>query len=104
MKIEVVTLFPEMIRQALTHGVVGRALRRGLLSVGVEDPRSHTDDPHRTVDDRPYGGGPGMVMKPEPLCAAIAAARARVPEGSRRIYLSAQGRRFDQAWAREAAQ
>jgi tRNA (guanine37-N1)-methyltransferase len=98
-KIEVVTLFPEMIRQALTHGVVGRALRRGLLSVGVEDPRSHTDDPHRTVDDRPYGGGPGMVMKPEPLCAAIAAARARVPEGSRRIYLSAQGRRFDQAWA-----
>ena len=99
MKIEVVTLFPEMIRQALTHGVVGRALRRGLLSVGVEDPRSHTDDAHRTVDDRPYGGGPGMVMKPEPLCAAIAAARARVPEGSRRIYLSAQGRRFDQAWA-----
>jgi tRNA (guanine37-N1)-methyltransferase len=98
-KIEVVTLFPEMIRQALTHGVVGRALRRGLLSVGVEDPRSHTDDPHRTVDDRPYGGGPGMVMKPEPLCAAIAAARARVPEGSRRIYLSAQGRRFDQTWA-----
>jgi tRNA (guanine37-N1)-methyltransferase len=99
MKIEVVTLFPEMIRQALTHGVVGRALRRGLLSVGVEDPRSHTDDAHRTVDDRPYGGGPGMVMKPEPLCAAIAADRARVPEGSRRIYLSAQGRRFDQAWA-----
>jgi tRNA (guanine37-N1)-methyltransferase len=99
MKIEVVTLFPEMIRQALTHGVVGRALRRGLLSVGVEDPRSHTGDPHRTVDDRPYGGGPGMVMKPEPLCAAIAAARARVPEGSRRIYLSAQGRRFDQGWA-----
>jgi tRNA (guanine37-N1)-methyltransferase len=98
-KIEVVTLFPEMIRQALTHGVVGRALRRGLLSVGVEDPRSHTDDAHRTVDDRPYGGGPGMVMKPEPLCAAIAAARARVPEGSRRIYLSAQGRRFDQGWA-----
>jgi tRNA (guanine37-N1)-methyltransferase len=98
-KIEVVTLFPEMIRQALTHGVVGRALRRGLLSVGVEDPRLHTDDVHRTVDDRPYGGGPGMVMKPEPLCAAIAAARARVPEGSRRVYLSAQGRRFDQGWA-----
>ena len=99
MKIEVVTLFPEMIRQALTHGVVGRALRRGLLSVGVEDPRTHTSDVHHTVDDRPYGGGPGMVMKPEPLCAAIAAAAARVPAGSRRVYLSAQGRRFDQGWA-----
>jgi tRNA (guanine37-N1)-methyltransferase len=98
-KIEVVTLFPEMIRQALTHGITGRAIRRGLLSVGTEDPREHTHDAHRTVDDRPYGGGPGMVMKPEPLTAAIAAARARVPMGSQRVYLSAQGRRFDQARA-----
>ena len=79
--------------------MAGRAVKRGLLSVGAEDPRVHTDDPHRTVDDRPYGGGPGMVMKPEPLCAAIAAATARVPAGSRRIYLSAQGGRFDQATA-----
>jgi tRNA (guanine37-N1)-methyltransferase len=69
------------------------------VTVGCEDPRSHTRDVHRTVDDRPYGGGPGMVMKPEPLSAAIAAAMARVPAGSRRIYLSAQGRRFDQARA-----
>ena len=99
MKIEVVTLFPEMIRQAMEFGVTGRAVKRGLLSVGTEDPRTHTSDVHRTVDDRPYGGGPGMVMKPEPLGAAIAAARQRVPAGSRRIYLSAQGRRFDQAYA-----
>lgn len=99
MKIEVVTLFPEMILDALRHGVTGRAIRRELLSVGTEDPRAHTHDVHRTVDDRPYGGGPGMVMKPEPLSAAIAAAQARVPAGSRRIYLSAQGRRFDQAYA-----
>jgi len=98
-KIEVVTLFPEMIRQAMEFGITGRAVKRGLLSVGTEDPRVHTSDVHRTVDDRPYGGGPGMVMKPEPLTAAIAAATARVPAGSRRIYLSAQGRRFDQARA-----
>lgn len=99
MKIEVVTLFPELIQDALRHGVTGRAIRRGLLSVGTEDPRAHTSDVHRTVDDRPYGGGPGMVLKPEPLTAAIAAAVARVPQGALRICLSAQGRRFDQAWA-----
>jgi tRNA (guanine37-N1)-methyltransferase len=96
LKCVVVTLFPGMIRQALEYGVTGRAIRRGLLAVDTEDPRAHTDDAHRTVDDRPYGGGPGMVMKPEPLCAAIAAAAARLPAGSRRIYLSAQGARFDQ--------
>jgi tRNA (guanine37-N1)-methyltransferase len=100
-KIEVVSLFPEMIQEAMRHGVTGRAVRRGLLTVGTEDPRSHTSDVHHTVDDRPYGGGPGMVLKPEPLTAAIAAAASRVPAGSRRIYLSAQGRRFDQAWADE---
>ena len=96
MHIEVVTLFPEMIRQALAHGVLGRAQERGLLTVGCEDPRSHTSDVHHTVDDRPYGGGPGMVLKPEPLTAAIAAAQERCSPGSRRICLSAQGRPFDQ--------
>jgi tRNA (guanine37-N1)-methyltransferase len=101
MHVEVVTLFPEMIRQALGHGVLGRALERGLLTVGCEDPRSHTSDVHHTVDDRPYGGGPGMVLKPEPLTAAIAAAMARCPPGGRRIYLSAQGRPFDQAKAQQ---
>src|ERR1700748_968083 len=92
-----------MISGALKCGIVGRALDRGLLSVGTEDPRSHTTDPHRTVDDRPYGGGPGMVLKAEPILAAIDAARARLPEGSPRIYLSAQGERFGQRQAEELA-
>jgi tRNA (guanine37-N1)-methyltransferase len=102
-KIEVVTLFPEMIREAVKHGVLGRAVARGLMSIGTEDPRAYATDVHRTVDDRPYGGGPGMVMKPEPLTQAIAAAQARVPAGSRRVYLSAQGRRFDQSLAKTLA-
>jgi tRNA (guanine37-N1)-methyltransferase len=101
MKIEVVTLFPEMITGALEFGIVGRAVERGLLSVGTEDPRAHTSDAHRTVDDRPYGGGPGMVLKPEPLLAAIRAAQARLPQGAARIYLSAQGEPLTQALARE---
>jgi tRNA (guanine37-N1)-methyltransferase len=103
MKIEVVTLFPDMIAQALTFGIVGRAIERGLLAVATEDPRAHTSDVHRTVDDRPYGGGPGMVLKPEPMLAAIRAAQARLPPGAPRIYLSAQGRPFDQAQAHELA-
>ena len=103
MKIEVVTLFPRMIAAALEFGIVGRAIGRGLLTVGTEDPRAHATDVHRTVDDRPYGGGPGMVMKPEPLLAAIRAAHARLPPGSPRVYLSAQGRPFRQAQARELA-
>ena len=103
MKIEVVTLFPRMIAGTLEFGVVGRAIAGGLLGVGTEDPRAHTSDVHRTVDDRPYGGGPGMVMKPEPLLAAIRAAHARLPPGSPRVYLSAQGEPFGQALAQELA-
>jgi tRNA (guanine37-N1)-methyltransferase len=103
MQIEVVTLFPELVTGVLEFGIVGRAIGRGLLSVGAEDPRAHTMDAHRTVDDRPYGGGPGMVLKPEPLLAAIRAAHSRLPPGSPRVYLSAQGERLDQALARELA-
>jgi tRNA (guanine37-N1)-methyltransferase len=102
-RIEVVTLFPELLREALRHGVLGRAQQRGLLAVGCEDPRMHTSDVHKSVDDRPYGGGPGMVMKPEPLCAAIAAALARLPPGSRCIALSAQGQPLTQQRVRELA-
>jgi tRNA (guanine37-N1)-methyltransferase len=102
-RIEVVTLFPSLIAQGLEHGVLGRAIERGLLQVGTEDPRAHTHDPHRTVDDRPYGGGPGMVLKPEPLCAAVRAASARLPAGSVRIALSAQGERLTQHQVRELA-
>jgi len=101
MHIEVVTLFPELIREAVKFGVLGRALERGLVWVGCEDPRAHTRDLHRTVDDRPYGGGPGMVLKPEPMTAAIDSAVARLPAGSPRIYLSAQGVPFTQSLAKE---
>jgi tRNA (guanine37-N1)-methyltransferase len=103
LRFEVVTLFPVLIRAYLEAGVVGRAVARGLLQVGTEDPRVHTSDVHRTVDDRPYGGGPGMVMKPEPLAAAIRAATARMPAGSPVVALGAAGRPFDQATAARLA-
>ena len=101
MQFEVVTLFPDLVRDAAKFGVLGRAMERGLVQVGCEDPRGHTRDVHRTVDDRPYGGGPGMVLKPEPVTAAIDAAAARLPQGSPRVYLSAQGVPFTQALAKE---
>ncbi len=103
MHFEVVTLFPEMVATVAEFGVVGRAQRNGLMVLGCENPRDHTSDVHRTVDDRPYGGGPGMVMKYEPLADAIAAARERSPAGSPVVYLSPQGRVFDQAAARRLA-
>jgi tRNA (guanine37-N1)-methyltransferase len=103
-QIEVVTLFPALIAQALEYGVLGRAVQRGLLRVGTEDPRAHATDSHRTVDDRPYGGGPGMVLKPEPLCAAVAAASARLPAGSPRVALCPQGELLTQGRVRELAQ
>jgi tRNA (guanine37-N1)-methyltransferase len=79
MKFTVVTILPELIEPALTAGVVGRALAAGVITVGTVNPRDFTTDRHRTVDDTPYGGGPGMVMKAEPLLAAIDAAAARTP-------------------------
>src|SRR5260370_37147432 len=102
MRIAVVTLFPVMIREALAHGVVGRAVERGVLEVECFDPRDHATDVHRTVDDRSYGGGPGMVLKVEPLRSALACAAAALPPGSRRVYLCADGKRFDQGVARAA--
>lgn len=103
MRIAVVTLFPVMVREALAHGVVGRAVERGSLQVECTDPRDHATDVHRSVDDRPYGGGPGMVLGVEPLRSALRAANGGLPAGSRRVYLGADGRRFEQAMAREAA-
>jgi len=102
MRIAVVTLFPVMIREALGHGVVGRAVERGVLEVECFDPRDDATDVHRTVDDRSYGGGPGMVLKVEPLRSALGRAVAALPQGSRRVYLGADGRRFEQDMAREA--
>ena len=104
MRIAVVSLFPVMLREALTHGVIGRALERGLLEVTCFDPRDDASDVHRTVDDRPYGGGPGMVLKVEPLRSTLRRAVASAPADSRRVYLSADGRRFEQGMAREASE
>jgi len=100
-RIEVVSLFPNEVLAVGRFGVVGRAVEGGLVSLGAVNPREFTADVHRTVDDRPYGGGPGMVMKFGPLADAIEAARAQAGEGARVVYLSPQGRRFDQARARE---
>jgi tRNA (guanine37-N1)-methyltransferase len=102
MRIAVVTLFPVMIREALAHGVVGRALERGVLEVDYVDPRNYATDVHRTVDDRSYGGGPGMVLRVEPLRSALRGALAALPQGSRRVYLGADGQRFEQGLARAA--
>jgi tRNA (guanine37-N1)-methyltransferase len=103
MRIEVVTLFPEFVADAVKVGVLGRAIARGQVSVQATTPREFATDPHKTVDDRPYGGGPGMVLKIEPTRTALRTARARLPEGSRTIYLAADGVPLTQARARQLA-
>jgi tRNA (guanine37-N1)-methyltransferase len=100
MRIEVVTLFPQLLEAGLAVGVLGRAVSKGRVGIGLENPRSHAEDPHRTVDDRPFGGGPGMVLKAEPLARAVAAVKSRLPIGAPVIGLSAHGRPFDQGQAR----
>lgn len=102
MRIEVVTLFPQMIAALTGWGVVSRALQRDTLALGTWNPRDYAHDVHRTVDDRPYGGGPGMVMMVQPLRDAIRAAKEAAGP-CRAIYLSPQGRRFDHDYARELA-
>lgn len=101
MQIELVTLFPEMFDAIIDHGVTGRAVDHGILSLSFNNPRDYTKDRHRTVDDRPYGGGPGMLMKVEPLRDAIQAARKRLPADTKVIYMSPQGRVLDQSGATE---
>lgn len=101
MLIRVVTLFPEMVNTALEFGVCGRALARRLVEVVALSPREFARDAHRTVDDRPYGGGPGMVLQYEPWRDAVHFARAQLPQGARTVFLGPQGRRFDQALAGE---
>jgi tRNA (guanine37-N1)-methyltransferase len=96
-RLDVITLFPDMVRAVGRYGVTGRAQERGIIRLECWNPRDYTRDRHRTVDDRPYGGGPGMVMKVEPLQSAVNAARAASDERVPVIYLSPQGRRLDQA-------
>ncbi|MEO7251612.1 MAG: tRNA (guanosine(37)-N1)-methyltransferase TrmD [Arenimonas sp.] len=103
MRIDVLSLFPEFIRQCTQVGVVGRAFERGLLSVEAWNPRDYATDNYRRVDDRPFGGGPGMVMLAEPLTACLNAAQAALPERAKVIYLSPQGPPLTQEKVRELA-
>jgi len=100
----VITLFPEMFRAVTDFGVTGRAVKNGLLELHTWNPRDFTHDRHNTVDDRPYGGGPGMLMMVQPLRDAIHAAKAAAGEGVKVIYLSPQGRKLDQQGVTELAQ
>lgn len=102
---DVVTLFPEMFSALTGSGITRRAVDRGLWQLGCWNPRDYADDNHRTVDDRPYGGGPGMVMLGHPLADAIGAAKAaqrgRLDRAGKVVYLSPQGRRLDHDLVRE---
>ena len=105
MRIDILTIFPEMLEGFFAAGVIGQARERGLIEINVHDLRDFAYDKHRTVDDRPYGGGPGMVLKPEPFFRGVEALRAQLPPGStpRVILLSARGKLFNQKMAKELA-
>ncbi|OGI40608.1 MAG: tRNA (guanosine(37)-N1)-methyltransferase TrmD [Candidatus Muproteobacteria bacterium RBG_16_64_10] len=103
MRIDVISIFPAMFEAITGYGIPGRAIKKELLQLRVWNPRDFTDDRHRSVDDRPYGGGPGMVMLTEPLAKTLAAARVEQPR-AKVIYLSPQGRRLDHAAVKEFAQ
>jgi tRNA (guanine37-N1)-methyltransferase len=94
MTVEIVTIFPQMVEAVLAEGVIGRARARGTVDLSVRDLREYTDDRHRTVDDVPFGGGPGMVMKPEPLFRAVDAITAQRGAPSAVVLMTPQGRRF----------
>tara|TARA_A100001388_G_C28760466_1_gene497486 strand:- start:1017 stop:1754 length:738 start_codon:yes stop_codon:yes gene_type:complete len=103
MKWGVVTLFPNMVADALAHGVIGKAQQRGLVELTTFNPRAYATDLRQTVDDRPYGGGPGMLMKVEPLRASIADARKKLRTAPV-VYLSPQGELLTQSLAQELAE
>ena len=103
MRIDIVSLFPEFVVQIAGHGVVGRAQERGLLSIHGWNPRDHAEGNYRRVDDRPFGGGPGMVMLIDPLRSALQAARDADPRPARVVYLSPQGAPLTQSKVRELA-
>lgn len=96
MWIGIISLFPEMFRAITEYGVIGRAVKNGLLNIQCWDPRDYTHDRHRTVDDRPYGGGPGMLMMVQPLRDAIHAAKSEIGKDAKVIYLSPQGSKLSQ--------
>ena len=96
MRFDIVTIFPRMIEGALAEGILAKAIQRGLLTVGATDLRAFTDDRHRTVDDVPYGGGPGMVLKPEPLFRAVEAIEQERGRPDAVVLVSPHGRQFSQ--------
>jgi tRNA (guanine37-N1)-methyltransferase len=100
-KFHIVTIFPEFFRGPFEHGVIQKAREAGLIEIQVHDLRTWTYDRHRTVDDRPFGGGEGMLLKAAPIFEAVEAVWPERSEGSKVILLSAQGKKFDQAKARE---
>src|SRR5262245_53262898 len=97
MRFDVITIFPEFFRGPLEFGIIRRGRERGLIEIGVHDLRDFTSDRHRTVDDRPFGGGEGMVLKPEPIFGAVEKVRSR--SDAEVVVLSAAGRKFTQAEA-----
>ncbi|HEY1139010.1 MAG TPA: tRNA (guanosine(37)-N1)-methyltransferase TrmD [Lysobacter sp.] len=103
MRIDIVSLFPEFVAQCAAFGVVGRAVERGLLSVHGFNPRDYAEGNYRRVDDRPFGGGPGMVMLIDPLRASLRAAREADPAPAKVVYMSPQGAPLTQAKVRELA-
>ena len=107
MQFDVITLFPQMFEALTQHGVTGRAVAQGHFQLHTSNPRDFTHDRHRSVDDRPYGGGPGMVMLAEPLAAAITAAKQRQAQhgmsSSRVVYLSPQGSALNHTWVKNCA-
>ncbi len=96
MRFDVISLFPDMLASAASCGVTGRAIEKGIVELSVWNPRDYTQDNHRTVDDRPYGGGPGMVMKYEPLRDALEQAKNSVSGSAKVVYLSPQGKPISQ--------
>src|SRR5688500_20034626 len=103
MRFDIVTIFPRMIEAALAEGILARAIQRNLLAVRARDLREFTEDRHRSVDDVPYGGGPGMVLKPEPLFKAVEAIRADVGAPQAIVLVSPHGSRFTQGQAARLA-
>lgn len=103
MQAGIVTLFPGMFSALSEYGITGRALRQGLVQLQYWNPRDYATDRHRTVDDRPYGGGPGMLMKTGPVSEALRAAKSALPQDAKVIYLSPQGRPLTQGIVKELA-
>jgi len=101
MDLHVISIFPGMFSAITDEGVIGRAIKQNVLNLSLHNPRDHASDKHSTVDGRPYGGGPGMVMTPEPMVKVIEAAKSQAKPNAKVVYLSPQGKRFDHQAANE---